>query len=98
MARVKQKRAESPISSIAQGSTLGIRHLPIMRPVRATLISHCFYSCPYRARCSALYPFTQGVALGYGGNWAFSPHCMSFDFLLYMYRIIPNCYLSILQP
>ena len=53
--------------------------------VRATLISHCFYSCPYRARCSALYPFTQGVALGYGGNWAFSPHCMSFDsLLLYM--------------
>ena len=82
MARVKQKRAESPISSIAQGNALGIRHLPIMRPVRATLISHCFYSCPYRARCSALYPFTQGVALGYESHWAFSPHCMSFDFLL----------------
>ena len=26
-----------------------------------------------------LYPFTQGVALGCGDNWAFSPHCMSFD-------------------
>ena len=79
MARVKQKRAESPMSSIAQGTALGIRHLRIMRPVRAALIFHCFYSCPYRARCSVLYPFTQGDALGYGGNWAFSPHSMSFD-------------------
>ena len=44
-------RAESPKSSIAQGNALGIRYLPTMRPVRATLIFHCFYSCPYRARC-----------------------------------------------
>ena len=50
-----------------------------MRPVRAALIFLYFYSCPYRARCSVLYPFTQGDALGYGSNWAFSPHCMSFD-------------------
>ena len=52
--------------STAQGNALGIRHLPTMRPVRATLIFHYFYSCPYRARCSVLYPFTQGDALGYG--------------------------------
>ena len=29
--------------SIAQGNALGIRHLPTMRPVRATLTFHCFF-------------------------------------------------------
>ena len=88
MARVKQKRAESPISSIAQGNALGIRHLPIMRPVRATLISHCFYSCPYRARCSALYPFTQGVALPFIHIFDNSQH------LTFAEEIVKSCFES----
>ena len=39
-------RAESPKSSIAQGNALGIRYLPTMRPVRATLIFHYFLQLP----------------------------------------------------
>ena len=46
MAIVKQKRAESPKSSIAQGIALGIRHLRTMRPVRASLTFHCFLQLP----------------------------------------------------
>ena len=53
------------MTSIAQGNALDIRHLRIMRPVRAALIFHCFYSCPYRAHGLCL-SVTQGVALGYG--------------------------------
>ena len=79
MAIVKQKRAESPKSSIAQGIALGIRHLRIMRPVRASLTFHCFFTVALTGRVGCLYPFTQGDALGYGGYWAFSPHRMSFD-------------------
>ena len=39
-------RAESPMSSIAQGNALGIRYLPTMRPARATLIFHYFLQLP----------------------------------------------------
>ena len=39
-------RAESPMTFIAQGNALGIRYLPTMRPVRATLILHYFLQLP----------------------------------------------------
>ena len=67
--------------STAQGTALGIRKLRTMRPVRAALTFHCFFTVALTGRVGCLYPFTQGDALGYGGHWAFSPHCMSFDTL-----------------
>ena len=36
-----------------------------------------FLQLPLQGALSALYPFTQGVALGYGGHWAFSPLCFT---------------------
>ena len=50
-----------------------------MRPVRAkALIINAF---ALTGRFAIFNPYTQGVALGYGRLWAFSPHCMSFDAL-----------------
>ena len=34
-----------------------------------------FFTVALTGRVAALYPFTQGVALGYEGYWAFSPLC-----------------------
>ena len=61
-------------SSTAQGIALGIRKLRTMRPVRAALISHSFFTVALTGRMGLFYPFTQGVALGYGEHWAFSPY------------------------
>ena len=80
MSKVKQKRAESPMFSIAQGNALGIRYLRTMRPVRATLCGTIELPLQgawvvfirYPGRCPGLWRY-----------WAFSPH-------LYGYKVFSD--------
>ena len=87
---VLKKRAESPISPQPRATPWVYSIQLTTRPVRATICGTI--ELPLQGALFGLYPFTQGVALGYGEHWAFSPLCMSFDFtstLPLIYLMLP---------
>ena len=71
--KLKQMRAESPMSSTAQGNALGEKDIyNIYAPCKGNSIVPQIVALTGRVVYLELL-YTQGVALGCGGRWAFSP-------------------------
>ena len=76
---------------IAQGSALGVTHPKAKRPVREKALIMSAFSLTGRIIYNVRLPRR---CPGLGANWAFSPHCLSFDTPSFFKTKYECCYIT----